>query len=96
MPPELNRLNQAARPHSREGGSSGLNFVRYATQHPRPLMAFVVTGLIAGVAYRSFADAPDTRDLANHLRSGVHGPGCANTARQSINAWSFPATSCVR
>jgi class 3 adenylate cyclase len=63
-----------------------MNFLRYATRHPGSLIASLITGLIAGVAYRSFVDAPDTRDLANHLRSGLHGIGIA-LAGWSVQAW---------
>jgi hypothetical protein len=56
---------------------SHLNFLRYATQRPGLLIASIIAGFIAGIAYRSFVDAPDTRDLANHLRSGLHRIGIA-------------------
>lgn len=64
---------------------SRLNFLRYATQRPGLLIASIIAGFIAGIAYRSFIDTPDTRDLANHLRSGLHGIGIA------LAGWSVQA-----
>jgi class 3 adenylate cyclase len=62
---------------SRLGGSI---FLRYAGRRLRLLAPFLVIGLIVGVAYRSLIDDPATRDLANYLRSGLHGVGIALTA----------------
>src|SRR5437899_6924022 len=36
-----------------------------------------VIGLLAGCAYRHFADNPEEATLANYLRSGIHGMGIA-------------------
>jgi hypothetical protein len=54
-------------------------FVRYAAQRPGLLAATLVTGFIVGVAYRALIDDADTRDLANYVRSGMHGVGFALT-----------------
>ena len=40
-----------------------------------PTIVLAVIGLLAGCAYRYFADDADEASLANYLRSGVHGMG---------------------
>src|SRR5216684_9180378 len=40
-----------------------------------PWIALAVFGLVAGGAYRYFADDPSEATLANYLRSGLHGMG---------------------
>jgi class 3 adenylate cyclase len=52
-------------------------FVRYAAQHLGLLAALSITGFIVGIAYRSLIDDPSERDLANYVRSGMHGVGIA-------------------
>lgn len=64
---------------TRERGLSRSSFVRYAAQRLRLLAAFVITGFIVGIAYRSLIDDADTRNLANYVRSGLHGVGIALT-----------------
>ncbi len=52
-------------------------FARSARQRSSLLIASLITGLIAGIAYRSLVDKAAERDLANYLRSGLHGIGIA-------------------
>src|SRR5947208_16986374 len=42
-----------------------------------PSALLAVIGLLAGCAYRRFADNPEEATLANYLRSGIHGMGLA-------------------
>src|SRR6266853_5504346 len=42
-----------------------------------PWIFLAVVGLLAGCAYRYFADDPSEATLANYLRSGIHGMGVA-------------------
>jgi adenylate cyclase len=42
-----------------------------------PSAILAVIGLLAGCAYRHFADNPEEATLANYLRSGIHGMGLA-------------------
>jgi len=44
-----------------------------------PWIILAVFGLVAGGAYRYFADDPSEATLANYLRSGLHGMGLALT-----------------
>src|SRR6185437_14170063 len=64
----------AARP---ERGFGRSIFVRSASQRPGLLALSLITGFIAGLAYRSFVNHDTPRDLANFLRSGLHGVGLA-------------------
>ena len=52
-------------------------FVRYATQHLGLLAGLLITGFIVGIAYRALVDDPAERELANYVRSGLHGAGLA-------------------
>lgn len=72
-------------------------FVRYAARRPGLLVAFLVIGFIVGIVYRLVMDPSAERDLANYLRSGMHGVGLAlviwavrigfaSTARSSFGA----------
>jgi len=38
---------------------------------------FLISGFIVGIAYRLLMDPVPERDLANYLRSGLHGVGLA-------------------
>jgi adenylate cyclase len=51
--------------------------LRGAVRRPGFLAASLLIGFVAGLAYRSVFDEPDSRDLANYLRSAVHGAGIA-------------------
>jgi class 3 adenylate cyclase len=61
-------------------------FVRYAVQRPGLLAASLVTGLIIGIAYRHLIDNEAEREVANYVRSGLHGVGIALTA-WAVQAW---------
>jgi class 3 adenylate cyclase len=72
-------------------------FVRSAARRPGLLATLLVIGFIVGVAYRLLVDPAAERDLANCLRSGLHGVGLslalwavqtgfASTARSSFGA----------
>jgi len=52
-------------------------FARSARQRWRLLIASLIAGLLAGFAYRGLLGRADEADLANYLRSGVHGAGIA-------------------
>src|SRR5271166_54970 len=60
-----------------ESQSSRSIFARYAAQRPGLLLAFLVIGFIVGITYRYIMDPPAEGDLANYLRSGLHGVGIA-------------------
>src|SRR5258708_39830895 len=47
-----------------------------------PWIVLAVFGLVAGGAYRYFADDPSEATLANYLRSGLHGMGL------TLSAWA--------
>src|SRR5258705_6388070 len=47
-----------------------------------PWIALAVFGLVAGSAYRYFADDPSEATRANYLRSGLHGMGL------TLSAWA--------
>src|SRR6266436_9119455 len=47
-----------------------------------PWIALAVFGLVAGGAYRYFANDPSEATLANYLRSGIHGMGL------TLSAWA--------
>jgi hypothetical protein len=55
-------------------------FVRYATRRPALLAVSLISGFIFGIAYRHLMDPAAERDIANYLRSGVHGVGIALAA----------------
>lgn len=64
--------------HEQDGArSSRSNFARYAAQHTGLLVAFLMIGFIIGITYRYFINPPAEGDLANYLRSGLHGVGIA-------------------
>ena len=50
-------------------------FKRYAVRRPGGLAAVLIIGFTAGIAYRLLMDPAGERDLANYLRSGLHGAG---------------------
>jgi hypothetical protein len=52
-------------------------FPRRVLRRPGFLAASLLLGFVVGLAYRSIFDEADSRDLANYLRSGVHGVGIA-------------------
>ena len=56
-----------------EYGTLRSGFLRYATRRGGLLIASLLTGLVVGVAYRGLIDDPDSRNLANYLRSGFDG-----------------------
>jgi class 3 adenylate cyclase len=60
-----------------EARSSRSNFARYAAQRTGLLVAFLMIGFIIGITYRYFMNPPAEGDLANYLRSGLHGVGIA-------------------
>jgi hypothetical protein len=51
--------------------------MRYVAQHFGLLAALLITGLIVGIAYRFLLDDVAERNLANYIRSGLHGVGIA-------------------
>jgi len=51
--------------------------MRYVAQHFGFLAALLITGLIVGIAYRFLLDNVAERNLANYIRSGLHGIGIA-------------------
>jgi class 3 adenylate cyclase len=69
-----------------ESGSLRSIFVRYAVQRPGFLAASIVTGLVVGIAYRHLIDVEAERELANYVRSGLHGVGIA-LAAWTVQAW---------
>ena len=56
-----------------EDGTGRSRFLRYATRRRGFLVASLVVGFVVGVAYRGLVDAPESRSLANYLRSGFDG-----------------------
>jgi class 3 adenylate cyclase len=52
-------------------------FLRHAVRRPGFFAASLIIGFLIGVAYRGVFDVPDSRSVANYLRSGVHGIGVA-------------------
>jgi adenylate cyclase len=72
--------NRAAGPSSREYRSGSSIFVRYAARRVRLLAAFLICGFLVGIVYRLVMDPAAERDLANYLRSGLHGVGIGLTA----------------
>jgi class 3 adenylate cyclase len=58
------------------------NAMRYAMQRPRlmPVILIAIIGLIAGIAFRAYIDEASEQDLANFVRSGLHGVGIALAA----------------
>ena len=55
-------------------------FRRYIVRRLRFLTGWLIVGFVIGLAYRNFADIAADRDLANYIRSGLHGAGIALTA----------------
>ena len=75
----------------------GRSILRYAARRPNLLAAFLMSGFIGGIAYRFLLNPAAERDLANYIRSGLHGVGIAlaawavqtgfaSTARSSFGA----------
>jgi len=58
-----------------ERPSSHAIFMRYAARRRGGLAAVLIIGFTAGIAYRLLIDPAGERDLANYLRSGLHGAG---------------------
>jgi class 3 adenylate cyclase len=56
-----------------EHGTGHARFLRYATRRRGFLVVSLLTGFVVGVAYRAFIDDPDSRNMANFLRSGFDG-----------------------
>src|SRR5215469_5753280 len=91
-----------------EWPSSHATFMRYAARRRGGLAAVLIIGFTAGIAYRLLMDPAGERDLANYLRSGLHGAGLglavwavqtafAASARSSFGAalhWSPSASFC--
>lgn len=50
-------------------------FARYAARRRGLLAAVSISGFIVGIAYRLLMDPAAEQDLANYLRSGLHGVG---------------------
>jgi class 3 adenylate cyclase len=46
-------------------------------QHFGPLSVILLVGFICGIGFRLFIDDPAGRELANYVRSGLHGSGIA-------------------
>jgi class 3 adenylate cyclase len=69
-----------ARPGTCENGPSRSIFVRYAARRSGFFAAALIGGFIVGIAYRLLIDPTTERDLANCLRSGLHGAGIALAA----------------
>jgi class 3 adenylate cyclase len=59
--------------NANEQGTDGARFFRYATRRRGFLVASLLVGFVVGVAYRGLIDEPDSRNLANFLRSGFDG-----------------------
>src|SRR5271168_2858984 len=53
-----------------EDATGRSRFLRYPTRRRGFLVASLVIGFVVGVAYRGLVDAPESRSLANYLRSG--------------------------
>ena len=68
------RLSGAAEP--RIGRSI---FLRRAARQPGVLVGYFLGGFFLGVVYRFVFDEPAERELANYLRSGLHGVGLGLT-----------------
>jgi class 3 adenylate cyclase len=82
--------------HKQDSAGSGSGrsiFVRYVAQRLGLLAASLITGFIVGIAYRSLIDDAATRDLANYVRSGLHGVGIALTAGTVQTAFASNARS---
>ncbi len=97
-------------PHQQDtafsGGAEGISareyglarsILRYAARRPGLLAALLISGFIVGIAYRFLLNPAAERDVANYLRSGLHGVGIAlaawavqtgfaSTARSSFGA----------
>jgi adenylate cyclase len=58
------------------------NAMRYAMRPPRllPVILVAIIGMIAGITFRAYIDEAAERDLANFVRSGLHGVGIALAA----------------
>jgi class 3 adenylate cyclase len=56
-----------------ERGTGRSIFLRYATRRRGFLVASMLIGFVVGVAYRGLVDEPESRNLANFLRSGFDG-----------------------
>jgi class 3 adenylate cyclase len=56
-----------------EFGTGRSLFLRYATRRRGLLVASLLTGFVLGLAYRALIDEPDSRNMANFLRSGFDG-----------------------
>ncbi len=54
-------------------------FLRAATRQSGLFVAYLLSGFVVGLTYRYLFDPPAQRDLANYLRSGLHGVGFAGT-----------------
>jgi class 3 adenylate cyclase len=56
-----------------EHGTDRSGFLRYATRRRGFMVTALLVGFVVGVAYRAVVDDPDSRNLANFLRSGFDG-----------------------
>jgi class 3 adenylate cyclase len=67
----------------------------HAMQHPRLVTAISVAtaGFAVGIAYRAFLDDAAESELANYLRSGLHGVGIALAGWSVENAFAANAQS---
>ena len=67
----------------------------HGLRHPRLLTALAVAtvGFVVGIGVRAFFDEAETRELANYLRSGVHGVGIAVAGWMVQNGFSATARS---
>jgi hypothetical protein len=83
----------AARSSPREGGSEPSTFMRYAARRLTLLTAFVIVGFLLGIVARFLIDDPASRDVANYVRSGLHGSGIALTAWAAQTAFAAIARS---
>jgi class 3 adenylate cyclase len=56
-----------------EHGTGRSGFLHYATRRRGFLIVSLFVGFAVGLAYRGFVDDPDSRNVANFLRSGIDG-----------------------
>ena len=93
MTPRLDHESTAATParlaDAAEVGIGGSIFLRRATQRSGVFALYLLGGVVVGLAYRFLLDEPAERDLANYLRSGVHGAGLGLTVWALQTAFSL-------
>ncbi len=65
-------------------------FRRIAARQSGVLVGYLLAGFVGGLAYRLLHDEPAERDLANFLRSGLHGVGLF------LTVWAVQAATGAR